>query len=108
MYVPNYENNNCAYVVDANWVRVYDTRPTVNSDVDYIEYNYNSHYMWREGSTHFSQYSTLPTCRTDVSTNYFKRTDICDILIIFTIFIGFNWFLLSKLVKTLLRGGRIW
>lgn len=108
MYVPIYNDNNCAYVVDANWVRVYDREPSYNSSIHYVEYNYNSHYISREGTTTFNSYSTLPSCRTDITTNYYKRTDITDILIIFAIFVGFNWFLISKLVKTLLRGGKIW
>lgn len=107
MYVPYYESTNCAYVYDANWIRVYESRPTSNSTINYVEYNYNSHYLSRTGSTTFSTYSTLPTCRNDVTTNFYQRTDICEILIIFTIFVGFNWFLISKLVKTLLRGGRV-
>lgn len=107
MYVPIYEDSNCAYVYDANWIRVYDRRPTNNSTIDYVEYNYNSHYLSREGTSTFNNYSTLPICRNDVTTNFYQRTDIVDILIIFTIFVGFNWFLISKLVKTLLKGGRV-
>lgn len=106
MYVPSYSSGNCAYVVDGNFIRVYDTRPTYNSTIHYIDYNYNAHYLSREGSTTFSNYSTLPSCTTNLTDNYFKRTDITDILICFTIFIGFNYILISKLVKTLLRGGR--
>lgn len=108
MYVPVFENGNCAYVVDSNWVRVYDTRPTYNSTIDYIEYNYNSHYITRYGTTTFNNYSTLPSCRNDITTNFYQRTDIVDILLIFIMFVGVNWFLISKLVKTLLRGGKIW
>lgn len=108
MYVPIYETGNCAYVYDSNWIRVYDTRPSYNSTINYVEYNYNSHYLSRVGSTTFTNYSNLPVCYDNITTNFYRRTDIADILIIFTIFIGFNWFLISKLVKTLLRGGKIW
>lgn len=108
MYVPNYTDNQCAYVYDANFIRVYDSTPRYNSTINYTDYNYNAHYLSREGQTTFNQYSSLPICSDNVSTNFYERTDITDIIILFTIIVGFNWFLISKLVKTLLRGGKIW
>lgn len=107
LYVPDYANNNCAYVYDSNWIRVYDTRPTNNSTVNYTEYNYNGHYVTRYGTTIFNNYSSLPVCRDDITTNFYYRNDITDIVFLFVMFVGVNWFLISKLVKTLLRGGRI-
>lgn len=106
MYVPVYENGNCAYLYSDNFIRVYDTHPTSNSSIHYIDYLINNHYLSREGYQTFTTYSTLPVCSDEVTTNFYQRTDILDILIIFTLFVGFNWFLISKLVKTLLKGGR--
>lgn len=107
MYVPEYEDYQCAYVYDANWIRVYDSVPRQNTTIDYTEYNYNSHYLYRTGSTTFNNYSTLPSCRNDVTTNFYMRNDIFDICMLATLVIGWHWFLISKLVKTLLKGGRI-
>lgn len=108
LYVPHFESGNCAYVYSDSIIRVYDTQPRYNSTIHYYEYMYNSHYIGREGETTFSNYSTLPTCHDNVTTNFYRRTDITDILIITTLFLGWTWFLISKLVKTLLKGGRIW
>lgn len=108
LYVPYFDAGNCAYVYNENVIRVYDTEPTYNSTVHYIDYFYNSHYLSREGYSTFSNYSTLPVCHDKLNMNFYNRTDICEILVMFTIFVGFTWFLVSKLVKTLLRGGRIW
>ena len=38
MYVPNYENGNCAYLYNDNFIRVYETTPTYNSSVNYTDY----------------------------------------------------------------------
>lgn len=108
MYVPRYENGNCAYLYSDNFIRVYDVHPTNNSSVHYVDYLINNHYLEREGVQNFSTYSTLPVCSDNVTTNFYQRTDIFQIVIIALAFISLNWFLVSKLVKTLLRGGRIW
>ena len=107
MYVPNYESGNCAVLRDANTIRVYERRPTSNSDVNYTDYYYNSHYLFNTGVQNFSTYSTIPVCRTDVTTNWYNRTDVTEIIFLFTLFVGWTWFLVSKLIKTLLKGGRI-
>ena len=107
MYVPNYTSSNCAYLYSDNFIRVYDTEPTYNSNVHYTDYLLSHHYLSREGYQSFGSYSTLPICRDDVTTNFYQRVDILEILLIFTIFVGWTWFLVSKLVKTLLKGGRI-
>ena len=106
MYVPNYESGNCAYLYSDNFIRVYDTTPTNNSTIHYIDYLISNHYLQREGYQTFGSYSTLPVCSDNVTTNWYQRTDILDIILLFTLFVGFNWFLISKLVKKLLGRGR--
>lgn len=108
LYVPNYRSGQCAYLYNDNFIRVYDEVPRYNSTIDYTDYLLSHHYISRRGSTTFSNYSTLPTCYSNVSDNFYYRVDITDILIISTLIIGWTWFLISKLVKTLLRGGRVW
>ena len=107
MYVPDYELGNCAVVLDSNTIRKYEQRPTNNSSVNYTDYYYNSHYIYKTGVQQFNNYSTLPDCRTDITNNWYQRTDITEIIVIASIFIFTSWFLVSKLVKTLLKGGRI-
>lgn len=104
LYVPVYNNGNCAYLYSDNFIRVYDSQPTYNSNIHYIDYLINHHYMSREGTQQFGNYTTLPTCSDSVTTNYYYRTDILDILLIFCIFILLNYYLISRLYKALFRG----
>lgn len=107
MYVPVYNNDNCAYLYSDNFIRVYDTTPRANSTIHYTDYLLSHHYLKREGNQSFSSYSTLPVCATDVTTNFYHRVDIAEIIFLFLAFTGVTWFLVSKLIKTLLKGGRI-
>lgn len=106
IYVPNYENGNCAYISNANTLRVYDSEPMPNRTINYIDYFINSHYVYNRGYTTFSNYSTLPTCLndSDVTTDFYYRNDISDILLVFSIIVVFCWFLISLLVRKLLKG----
>lgn len=87
VYVPAYNNSNCAYIRDSDIIRVYDSRPTYNSTISYKDYYIKSQYIYNEGSTTFSQYSTLPTCISSsrITTDIYYRNDLPYILIIFMI-----------------------
>lgn len=104
MYVPNYESGNCAYLYNDNFIRVYETTPSYNSTINYTDYLITSHYISRNGTQTFNSYSTLPVCSDNVSTNFYDRVDIFEIIIIFVIFISINYFMISKLYKALFRG----
>lgn len=104
MYVPNYESGNCAYLYNDNFIRVYETTPTYNSSINYTDYLITSHYISRTGTQTFTSYSTLPVCSDNVSTNFYDRVDIFEIIIIFVIFISINYLMISKLYKALFRG----
>lgn len=108
IYVPVYNTNNCAYVYDANRVRVYNSRPQYNTTITYRDYYFNSHYVYTDGSTTFSNYSTLPTCLVDseVSTNIWYRNDLSDILIILFIILFIGYFIVRKCIRALFWGGR--
>lgn len=108
MYVPSYSDGNCVVLYSDSSIRVYDYEPTNNSVVPYTEYFYNSHYLSRSGTQSFGTYSTIPSCSDNVTTNFYYRCDILDILLISSLIIFWTWFLISKLVKTLLKGGRIY
>lgn len=87
VYVPSYNNSNCAYIRDSDVIRVYDTHPTQNSTIHYKDYYIKSQYIYNEGSTTFTQYSALPTCISSsrITTDVYYRNDLPYILIIFMI-----------------------
>ena len=106
IYVPEYSSGNCAYMQSNNVLRVYDTKPTNNSTINYRDYMVDNHYLYRDGTTNFSNYSTLPTCLSDevITQNYGYRTDIADILLVFVIILGICYFIISKLISSFFRG----
>lgn len=100
LYVP--DNTFSCYVVnDSNTIRAYHTNPNYNTVVNYTDYYVNSHYMSREGSQTFSNYSTLPTCidSNNLTTDFYYRNDLADILIIFSIIIIFGFILPWKIIS---------
>ena len=85
IYVPVYDNTNCAYIRSSDVIRVYNNPPTPNSDVNYIDYYIKSSYISNTGTEHFSQYSSIPTCISDskITTEVYYRNDFMQILVIF-------------------------
>lgn len=79
IYAPNYETGNCIVVQNNGTVRVYETQPTYNSDVNYKDYYTNMNYIYNKGTAHFSNYSTLPVCRQGTD-NIMYRVDINQIV----------------------------
>lgn len=89
IYVPNYQNGNCAYIYSSDVIRVYDSQPRQNTTIAYKDYYIKSSYIYNEGSTTFSNYSILPTCinSSRITTDVYYRNDLASILIIFFIII---------------------
>lgn len=87
VYIPTYNNNNCAYIYNSDVIRVYESHPTQNSTINYKDYYIKSQYIYNEGTTYFNQYSTIPTCLNSsrITTDIYYRNDIAQILIIFII-----------------------
>lgn len=87
IYVPDYSSNNCAYIVNSDIIRKYDSTPRLNSTISYNDYYIKSGYIYNRSYTSFGQYSTLPTCidSSRITTNVFYRNDISDIMITFFI-----------------------
>ena len=87
IYIPNYENGNCAYIYSSDIIRVYQTTPQHNQTINYTDYYIKSSYISNTGSTSFNNYSTLPSCisSSNITDNVFYRNDICDILVSFFI-----------------------
>lgn len=101
LYVPNYTNNNCVIVQNASTIRVYKTRPTNNSTIDYTDYYFTSGYVSNVGQQTFSNYSTLPTCRSDITTDFYYRYDFDKIMIIFICILIVLYFMAFKPIQRL-------
>ena len=93
IYVPEYQSGNCAYIYNTDIIRVYSEQPRQNATISYKDYYIKSSYIYNEGSTTFSQYSSLPTCinSSRITTDVYYRNDIADILIIFWSFTLCLW-----------------
>lgn len=89
IYVPEYNQGNCAYIYNSDIIRVYDSQPRNNTTIDYKDYYIKSSYIYNQGSTTFSNYTTLPTCINSqrLTTNVMYRNDMADILIMFFIIV---------------------
>ena len=112
IYLPDeIENTNCAYVYDKDTIRVYEEVPRQNATINYTDYFINSHYISRTGSTTFSNWGGTISydclSYSSFSTNAIYRNDFPFILIIAFIYIFICWFLISKLVKRLCYGRKI-
>lgn len=64
IYIPELEEGNCVVIRSADVIRVYDSRPTLNSEVHYRDYYPGLNYNYNEGTQIFGNYSSsLPVCR---------------------------------------------
>lgn len=96
IYVPNYNNNQCVVLQNYYTLRVYDRRPTNNTTINYNDYYFTSGYYNNSGSQTFGNTTTLPTCRTDITTNFYYRYDFDKILLMFIIIVIILYFLAFK------------
>ena len=55
IYVPNYTSNNCVVVRNEQVIRKYETTPTYNSNINYVDYYIHSDYMESTGTQNFSK-----------------------------------------------------
>lgn len=104
IYVPdlNYE---CYYVQSEGVIRAYEEIPENNKTINYRDYYLNSNYIYKDGYTHFSSYSTLPTCLESsvLTDNLYYRNDLADILIIFSIMSIFCFYIPIKIFTRIFR-----
>lgn len=102
VYIPYFEEDNCAFVKDKDTIRVYKSIPTINSTVPFTDYFVNSHYLSSKGETHFSNYVTVPSCIDNITTDWWHRVDVSDILLailILCIFICIPFKVLFRLFR---------
>ena len=63
IYVPeNLSYNGCHVILDNYTMRVYETIPTINDSVSYVDVALDNHYLTREGIEYFGVDASLPTC----------------------------------------------
>ena len=101
---------NCAYVYDTNTIRVYKTKPTNNTTIEYTDYFINSHYITRTGETTFGNYNTLNyDCLeyTKFSTHVSYRNDFFEILGITFIIVFSLWYISWFLINRIRKGTRL-
>lgn len=104
IYVPSLDYK-CYVVQSEEVIRAYDEIPVANSNVSYRDYYFNSNYLYKDGIQQFSQYSTIPVClaTSDLTTDFYYRNDLPDILIIFFIISIFAFYLPIKLLQRFTR-----
>lgn len=106
-YLPKIEDDNCIIVDNLNsgYIRVYDTTPTANSNINYIDYFINSDYITRTGTQSFGNYSYTVNCQShdNYTTDFYYRIDIDKILVIFLIMAIFIVLVPLKIVARFFR-----
>lgn len=101
LYVPVYNSNNCVTLQSNNTIRVYERRPSSNSNINYTDYYVDYGYISNEGIQSFTQYSTIPTCRSDITTNFYYRLDFDKICIIFLTIVLICYYMAFKPISRL-------
>lgn len=83
VYVPNSFVNYKCVVPNANYIRLYETKPVLNSTVNYVDLYTSNHYYFVRGTQTFGNYSYSITCSNDykLTDDYWYRTDLDSILI---------------------------
>ena len=105
LYVPNAESYACVVVQNAETIRAYKTVPSYNTSSEYTDFFVQSHYMSKEGVQDFSRYVELPQCLSTekITSDFYYRNDMPDILLMFTIFCLFCFVLPLKIFVRLFR-----
>lgn len=104
IYVPDIEHYEC-YTMADNYIRAYEGINDLPSYVAYTDFFYNNNYYSRSGLEEVTQY---PDCipSSQLTTDYFYRTDIDKILVIFLILVFVCIYLPIKLLFHLLNRRR--
>lgn len=103
IYVPKYDSGNCAVLdnLQNGYIRVYQKKPTINTQISYVDYFVDSHYIQRSGVQQFQSYNYNVTCVNDgiVTTDFYYRADFNEILVCFFIISIFIIYLPYKLIS---------
>lgn len=99
VYVPD-TSYKCYYVQSEGVIRAYEEKPENNKTINYRDYYLNSNYIYKDGYTQFSSYSTLPNCLDSsvITDSIYYRSDFDSILFIFVILCLFFFYIPFKVI----------
>ena len=102
IYLPidNISQFSCYSVRDKDTVRAYYSKPSINSNSNYVDFYINSHYLQKTGNETWGQWtSNLPVCLPNSSiTNKIEyRTDYLESMLLFIILLFILFWLPLKL-----------
>lgn len=105
IYVPDLSNYQCIVVRDNNVIRAYNTTPQNNSNSNYTDFYYTSHYTYTYGNQSWNNYSTLPTCLSSdyLTSEFWYRSDMPDIMILFLSICFVSFFFPWKIITRIFR-----
>lgn len=105
IYVPDMTNYKCYVVQSEGVIRGYEQTPSYNTSINYRDFFLHSNYIYKDGSTNFGSYSTLPVClaKETLTTDVYYRNDFDSILIIFLIMSIFCFYIPLKIFLRLFR-----
>lgn len=98
IYIPDLEASNCVVIRSSDVIRVYDTSPTLNSEVHYKDYYPRLNYNYNEGYQTFGNYySNLPICR-EASSDVKYHPDFASSLPIIIVIVILSVILINNLL----------
>lgn len=108
VYLPidNVNDFACYSVFDKDTIRAYFNKPQINTSSNYIDFYINSHYLEKEGTQSWGSYAQyLPTCISSsaITTDFYYRNDMSEILVIFIILCIFIFYIPIKVFLRLFR-----
>ena len=103
IFVPD-DSYACYILYNSTTIRAYKYRPANNTTSPYRDYYFTSNYYYNDGSTTWTNYSTLPSCLDSsvITTDVSYRFDYDKILTIFLILFIFIIVLPLHIISRLL------
>lgn len=108
IYLPveNVNDFACYSILDKDTIRAYVNRPQINSSSNYVDFYINSHYLEKQGTQSWGAYTQyLPTCISSsaITTDFYYRNDMPQILVMFIILSIFIFLIPIKIFGRLFR-----
>ena len=94
IYLPTEYVNSPCKVINNGYIRAY----TNSSLTNYVDIYINQDYMIREGYNSYGYSGTCDSLNT-YTDNFYYRTDLPDILLMFTIFVLFGIYLPFRIIR---------
>lgn len=106
--VENVSDFACYSILDKDTIRAYRTMPALDSTSNYVDFFVNSHYLEKEGTQQWGQWtSSLPVCISNsaITNDIYYRNDLDSILIIFLCIVIFVTYFPRKLLNIFYKRG---